>query len=147
MVPICIAPVFNCPPIWKTAKKQKICKAALTLALQLCLLAFHVAIFSPKSFCCGFISERGQRIHSIAILTFFFFFSASGVGLAGAELKSPRNAPVVMGALPRPHSCLVWVAFNWGDTQWRVRLKMVMLPVDSPRTQPYSQGHAFQQSL
>lgn len=133
----------------KQQKKNKNCKVALTLARQLCLLAFHVATPLPQSVCCGFTSERGQHIHSIAILTLFFkiFFSASGVGLVGAELKSPRNTPVVMGALPRPHSCLVWVAFNWGDTQWRVRLKMVMLPVDSPRTQPYSQGHAFQQSL
>lgn len=30
--------------------------------------------FSPQSVCCGFISERGQRIHSIAILTLFLFY-------------------------------------------------------------------------
>lgn len=29
----------------------------------------------------------------------------------------------MLGALPRPHSCLVWVASNKGDTQWRAGLE------------------------
>lgn len=43
---------------------------------------------------------------------FDFFFPASGVGLVGVELKSPETPPLVIGALPRPHLCLVWVASN-----------------------------------
>ncbi|TNN55037.1 hypothetical protein EYF80_034743 [Liparis tanakae] len=62
-----------------------------------------------------------------------------GVWLVGAELKSQGSPPLVMGALPRPHSSLVWVASNQGDAQRRARLKPLMLLVDSLRTQPYSQ--------
>ncbi|KAG7525102.1 hypothetical protein JOB18_022241 [Solea senegalensis] len=63
-------------------------------------------------------------------------------GLLEQSVKSPGTTPLVVGAPPRPHSCLVWVASIEGDAQWRAALKTVMLVVDSPRTEPYSQDGA-----
>lgn len=79
---------------------------------------------------------RGQCFQSLMILTFFFSLllllpQPQEFGLLEQSVKPP-------GRVLRPHSWLVWVASNWGDSQWRAKLKMVMLLLDSLRTQPSS---------
>lgn len=144
------APEFNCLTIWITVKLESSTHALLANSEALWLLALHVVfvlfflislLWEKKCL----IAWRGQCFQSLAIFT---FFSASGVWLVGAECKVPGEELLWCWGhcLDLTHA---WC--GWHPTRethnGEQDLKMVMLLVGSLRTQPYSQGHAFQQSL
>lgn len=107
---------------------------------------FVLFLISLLRECVSLLGE-GSVFQSHAFFLFIFFSQPQEFGWLEQSVKTPGRTPLVMGAPPRPHSCLVWVASNQGDAQWRSRLEMVMFVVHPPRMEPYSQGHAFQQSL
>lgn len=143
------APEFNCLTIWITVKLESSTHALLANSEALWLLALHVVFvlfFNQLTVRKCLIAWRGQCFQSLAILTFFFFSLRSLA--CWSRVWSPRG-----GLLWCWGHCLdlthAWC--GWHPTRethnGEQDLKMVMLLVDSPRTQPYSQGHAFQQSL